>query len=99
MTSQLLGGRSEVVVTSTGHIQTMVNPPGKPRARYFAGPEPGPDPEAWMAAATTHEGSWWPRYADWLLERSGEPRPAPSNPGNRRYKPIEPAPGLYVRET
>ena len=99
MTSQLLGGTSEVVVTSTGHIQTMVNPPGKPRARYFAGPEPGPDPEAWMAAATTHEGSWWPRYADWLLERSGEPRPAPSRPGNRRYKTIEPAPGLYVRET
>ena len=99
MTSQLLGGTSEVVVTSTGHIQTMVNPPGKPRARYFAGPEPGPDPEAWMAAATTHEGSWWPRYADWLLQRSGEPRPAPSRPGNRRYKTIEPAPGLYVRET
>jgi polyhydroxyalkanoate synthase len=99
MTSQLLGGRSEVVITSTGHIQTMVNPPGKPRARYFAGPEPGPDPEAWMEAATTVEGSWWPRYADWLLERSGESREAPSRPGNRRFKPIEPAPGQYVRET
>jgi len=99
MTSQLLGGRSEVVITSTGHIQTMVNPPGKPRARYFAGPEPGPDPEAWMEAATTVEGSWWPRYADWLLERSGESREAPSRPGNRRFTPIEPAPGQYVRET
>jgi polyhydroxyalkanoate synthase len=99
MTSQLLGGRSEVVITSTGHIQTMVNPPGKPRARYFAGPEPGPDPEAWMQAADTIEGSWWPRYADWLLERSGEPRPAPSRPGNRRHAPLDPAPGRYVRET
>ncbi|MCW3062867.1 MAG: Poly-beta-hydroxybutyrate polymerase domain protein [Solirubrobacterales bacterium] len=98
MTSQLLGGRSEVVVTTTGHIQTMVNPPGKPRARYFAGPEPGPDPEAWMAEATAHDGSWWPLYADWLLTRSGEDRDAPTKPGSRRHRPIEPAPGSYVLE-
>jgi polyhydroxyalkanoate synthase len=97
MTSQLLGGRSEVVVTTTGHIQTMVNPPGKARARYFAGPEPGPDPEDWMASATAHDGSWWPRYAEWLLERSGDDRDAPSKPGSRRHRPIEPAPGRYVR--
>jgi polyhydroxyalkanoate synthase subunit PhaC len=98
MTSQLLGGRSEVVVTSTGHIQTMVNPPGKPRARYFAGAEPGPDPQEWMAQAPEHEGSWWPRYADWLIERSGGERDAPAKLGSRRHRPIEPAPGLYVLE-
>jgi polyhydroxyalkanoate synthase len=98
MTTQLLGGESEVVITTTGHIQTMVNPPGKPRARYFAGPRPGPDPDAWMAAATEHEGSWWPRYADWLLARSGEPRDAPSQPGSAVHRPIESAPGSYVRE-
>jgi polyhydroxyalkanoate synthase subunit PhaC len=97
MTSQLLGGHSEVVVTTTGHIQTMVNPPGKPRARYFAGPEAGPDPEAWMAQATAHDGSWWPLYADWLLARSGEEGDAPSRLGSRRHRPIEPAPGRYVR--
>jgi polyhydroxyalkanoate synthase len=98
MTSQLLGGRSEVVVTTTGHIQTMVNPPGKPRARYFAGPEAGPDPEAWMAQATEHDGSWWPFYADWLLARSGDDRDAPTKLGSQRHRPIEPAPGRYVRE-
>jgi polyhydroxyalkanoate synthase len=96
MTSQLLGGPSEVVVTSTGHIQTMVNPPGKPRARYFAGPEPGPDPQAWMAQAQEHEGSWWPRYADWLVERSGEERDAPATFGSRRHRPLGAAPGRYV---
>lgn len=95
-TARLLGGRSEVVVTTTGHIQTMVNPPGKPRARYFAGPEPGPEPEQWLAAATAHEGSWWPRYADWLQERSGEGREAPAKLGSRRHRPLEPAPGRYV---
>jgi polyhydroxyalkanoate synthase len=98
MTSQLLGGPSEVVVTTTGHIQTMVNPPDKPRARYFAGPESGPDPEAWMAQATAHDGSWWPLYADWLVARSGGLRDAPSKLGSRRHLPIEPAPGRYVRE-
>jgi polyhydroxyalkanoate synthase len=98
MTSQLLGGRSEVVVTTTGHIQTMVNPPGKPRARYFAGPASAPDPEAWMAQATSHDGSWWPRYADWLRERSGAERDAPSALGSRRHPPLEPAPGSYVHE-
>jgi polyhydroxyalkanoate synthase len=98
MTSQLLGGPSEVVVTSTGHIQTMVNPPGKPRARYFAGPEPGPDPQAWMAQAEERQGSWWPLYADWLLERSGSERDAPSTLGSRRHRPLGPAPGRYVLE-
>jgi polyhydroxyalkanoate synthase len=96
MTSQLLGGSTEVVVTSTGHIQTMVNPPGKPRARYHAGPAAVANPDDWMAGATEHEGSWWPRYADWLLERSGEERDAPSSQGSRRHPPIEPAPGRYV---
>src|SRR3954465_4266999 len=98
MTSQLLGGRSEVVVPSTGHIQTIVNPPGKPRARYFAGPEPGPDPQAWMQAATEIEGSWGPRYAAWLTERSGAERAAPASLGSRAYPAGDPAPGSYVRE-
>ncbi|RKQ86854.1 polyhydroxyalkanoate synthase [Solirubrobacter pauli] len=95
-TARLLGGRSEVVVTTTGHIQTMVNPPGKPRARYFAGPEPGPEPQQWLDAATEHEGSWWPRYADWLLHRSGEGRAAPGRLGSRRHRVLDPAPGRYV---
>jgi polyhydroxyalkanoate synthase len=95
MTSRVLGGTSDVVVTSTGHIQTMVNPPGKPRARYYTG-EPGADPDEWMATATSHDGSWWPRYADWLIERSGDDRQAPAKPGSSRHRPLDPAPGRYV---
>jgi polyhydroxyalkanoate synthase subunit PhaC len=98
MTSRLLPGPSEVIVTSTGHIQTIVNPPGKPRARYFTGPEPGPDPQAWLRDATEVEGSWWPRYAEWLLARSGDERDAPARLGSRRHPPGDPAPGRYVLE-
>ncbi|HEY6762049.1 MAG TPA: hypothetical protein VI318_21290 [Baekduia sp.] len=95
MTSELLGGSTEVVVTSTGHIQTIVSPPGKPRARYVTGPV-GPDPDEWMAAASHHEGSWWPRYAGWLIARSGGEREAPAALGSARHRPLEPAPGTYV---
>ena len=98
MTSQLLPGPSEVISTSTGHIQTIVNPPGKPRARYFAGPEPGPDPDAWLRDATEEQGSWWPRYAEWLIARSGEERDAPKNLGSPDHPPGDPAPGRYVRD-
>ena len=98
MTSRLVPGPSEVIVTSTGHIQTIVNPPGKPRARYFTGPEPGPDPQAWLREATEVEGSWWPRYAEWLLARSGDERDAPARLGSRRHPPGDPAPGRYVLE-
>jgi polyhydroxyalkanoate synthase len=88
-----------MLITSTGHIQTIVNPPGKPRARYFAGPEPGPDPEAWMAEAEEHQDSWWPRYADWLLARSGEERKPRGKLGSRAHPAGDPAPGRYVHET
>jgi polyhydroxyalkanoate synthase subunit PhaC len=98
MTSQLLGGDSEVIITSTGHIQTVVNPPGKPRARYFAGPGIEPDPQAWLQQATAVEGSWWPRYADWLVDRSGEERDAPAKLGSRTHPIRDPAPGRYVHE-
>ena len=98
MTSQLLAGDSEMIITSTGHIQTIVNPPGKPRARYFAGPGTEPDPQAWLQQATAVEGSWWPRYAEWLAARSGAERDPPAKLGSRNYPAREPAPGRYVHE-
>jgi polyhydroxyalkanoate synthase len=98
MTSQLLGGESEVIITSTGHIQTIVNPPDKPRARYYANAEPGPDPQAWLREATEMQGSWWPRYSEWLLARSGAERDAPTRLGSPKYPVRDPAPGRWVRE-
>jgi polyhydroxyalkanoate synthase subunit PhaC len=98
LTSQLLGGHSEVVVTSTGHIQTIVNPPGKARASYHAGPAGGRDADAWLAGAERRDGSWWPHWAQWLTARSGERVPAHENLGSENHPASDPAPGRYVLE-
>jgi polyhydroxyalkanoate synthase subunit PhaC len=98
MTSQLLSGAGQVTITSTGHIQSIVNPPGKPKASYWAGPASGPDPDEWLGRAQRHQGSWWPRYADWLLARSGDERAAPRHLGSRAHPAGDPAPGRYVME-
>jgi len=97
-TTQLLGGEATFVLSGGGHIQHMVNPPGNPKARYRTGPAPGPDPSAWLAETAIHEGTWWQHWADWVIERSGEQRKAWRALGDRAHRPIEPAPGRYVRE-
>jgi polyhydroxyalkanoate synthase subunit PhaC len=96
-TTQLLGGDSEFVLGSSGHIQAIVNPPGNKKSRFLTRPGPPPaDPLEWRATATTSEGTWWDHWLRWLGERSGDRRRAPSRLGNRRHPPIEAAPGRYV---
>ena len=95
-TTQLLSGPSTFVLSSSGHIQSLVNPPGNPKMFYYTGGEPGPDPEAWREAAEKHSGSWWDAWAPWTIERSGEEVPAPTEPGSAEHPPLEPAPGSYV---
>jgi polyhydroxyalkanoate synthase subunit PhaC len=95
-TTALLGGHSTFVLANTGHIQTMVCPPGKAKSRYWVGPEPGPDPEAWRASAHEHTGTWWEHWAGWITERSGAEKPAPEALGSRAHPVLEDAPGSYV---
>jgi len=96
-TTQLLGGTSTFVLSSAGHIASLVNPPGNPKAHFFAGPEPEADPEAWQAKAEKVPGTWWEHWADWALQRSGDTHRSPGNFGSRKFRLIEPAPGAYVR--
>jgi polyhydroxyalkanoate synthase len=98
LTSQLLGGDRQVAIVNSGHIQTFVNPAGKSRYKYWWAPAGGPDPDGWLTRAEVHDGSWWPRWAGWLLPRSGDEKPAPDKLGSDRHRPIEPAPGRYVHE-
>ena len=95
-TTQMLGGDSQFVLCSSGHIQTLIASLDNAKLSYYANPETPPDPQSWLESATHHEGSWWPHWAGWLGERSGELRQAPSTLGNENYPAGDAAPGQYV---
>ena len=97
-TTQLLGGTSTFALSNAGHIASLVNPPGNPKATYWLGPKPGPDPEQWLAKAQKHTGTWWEVWADWTLKRSGAEKPAPATLGSLRLPALDKAPGQYVHQ-
>jgi len=98
-TPRLFGGKGTFVLSSSGHIQAIVNPPGNPKAKYFVGPEKlDADPEKWQRAAEARAGSWWEHWAGWLAERSGARRPAPEHLGSAAHPEVAPAPGRYVHQ-
>jgi polyhydroxyalkanoate synthase len=94
--TQLLGGRKRFVLSTSGHIAAMVNPPGNDKARYQVAKECPEDPQEWLRRAETCHGSWWPDYAGWLAERCGEEKAAPDELGGGGLTPISEAPGTYV---
>jgi polyhydroxyalkanoate synthase subunit PhaC len=94
--TQLLGGRPRFLLSTSGHIAAMVNPPGNPKARYQMAKDCPEDPQEWLRRAETCHGSWWPDYADWLAERCGEEKAAPQELGGGGLVPICDAPGTYV---
>ena len=96
-TTQLLGGPSTFVLSNAGHIASLVNPPGNPKAHFFAGPEPEADPDQWQAKAQKVPGTWWEHWADWAIERSGDARRPAAKLGSRKFRVIDSAPGAYVR--
>jgi polyhydroxyalkanoate synthase subunit PhaC len=94
--TQLLSGRQRFVLSTSGHIAAMVNPPDNPKARYQLAKECPEDPQEWLRLAETCQGSWWPDYADWLAERCGEDKAAPAELGGGGLEPVCDAPGTYV---
>ena len=94
--TQIYGGRGKFVLAGSGHIAGVVNPPVAGKYGYWTNPELPPDPEAWLAGAAHHEGSWWQDWAAWNGEHAGEMVPA-RQPGDGKLTPIEDAPGSYVR--
>jgi class II poly(R)-hydroxyalkanoic acid synthase len=98
-TTQLLGSEPRFVLSTSGHIAAMVNPPGNERASYQTADGNPPDAHEWLAAATKHRGTWWEDWARWLGERSGRRRAAPTQAGADGYEPLGPAPGTYVHQS
>ncbi|HEX7250997.1 MAG TPA: class I poly(R)-hydroxyalkanoic acid synthase [Burkholderiales bacterium] len=98
-----VGGEATFVLGASGHIAGVINPPAKVarRSRWTAEPAGETHPASaddWLQGATQHPGSWWPRWMEWLSAHGGAKRAAPKAPGAVQYKPIEPAPGRYVRQ-
>lgn len=96
--ARLLGGRIEFVLSASGHVAGVINPASKNRRSYWANPALPPGADEWLAGARSHEGSWWPHWANWQAGFADERVPARSQPGGHGYREIEPAPGRYVKE-
>ena len=96
--THLFGGRTEFVLSGSGHVQSLVCPPANFKARYFTNPAAAPDADAWFKGVAEHKGTWWDHWIEWIEKRSGEKRPAPTALGGGGYGPIEPAPGRYVHQ-
>ena len=96
-TTQLLGSENiEFILSSSGHIQSLLNPPGNPKAKMFRNPDIAPTADEWAAGATEEAGSWWPVWGQWLKERSGALKAAPKACGSEAFPPLYAAPGRYV---
>jgi poly[(R)-3-hydroxyalkanoate] polymerase subunit PhaC len=97
--ARLLSGTAlQFVLSSSGHIAALVNPPSNHKASFHLGAVEESEPAAWLKGAERQSGSWWPDFAGWLGERSGTKKEAPSSLGCAGMAVIEPAPGSYVRE-
>ncbi len=93
--SKLFGGPVRHVMAGSGHIAGVVNPPTKKKYQFWSGGRPG-SLEDWMASAHEAAGSWWPDWASWLAAYSG-PKVAARDPAAGPLKPIEDAPGSFVK--
>ena len=97
-TTQLLGGKSRFVLSSSGHIAGIVNPPN-PKAKHWVNDSLPADPHKWREHAQLVEATWWQDWTAWIAERGGDMVPAPEQLGSDAYPPIEDAPGSYVLAT
>jgi polyhydroxyalkanoate synthase len=95
--SKLFGGPVRHVMSGSGHIAGVINPPAKKKYQFWANGPASSLPE-WIATATETAGSWWPDWGAWLAAYSGDKVPA-RDPSSGPLKPIEDAPGSYVKSS
>jgi polyhydroxyalkanoate synthase len=94
--TQLFSGPTRFVLTASGHIAGVVNPPAANKYCHWTNAKNPKNPDRWFRGAEAHPGSWWGDWARWLARRGGKKVPA-RKPGGGRLKPIEDAPGSYVK--
>jgi polyhydroxyalkanoate synthase len=94
----MLGGQVKFVLSTSGHIAAMVNPPTNKKASFQTAPANPPDPREFLASAETVAGSWWPDYSAWLAERGGGEKKSPRTLGSKAHPVLTAAPGTYVHD-
>jgi polyhydroxyalkanoate synthase len=94
----LLGGETTFVLGASGHIAGAINPASKNRRSYWLSPSGVADPDEWLQTASEQRGTWWLHWIEWLRIRGGKEVRARTRAGNQQYKPIEAAPGRYVKQ-
>ncbi len=94
--THLFGGPVRFVLSGSGHIAGVVNPPANNKYNYWTNDKNPKTPDAWLAGADSHPGSWWTDWEAWLAPQSGKKVPA-RVPGSGKLKALEDAPGSYVK--
>lgn len=94
--TQIYSGPVRFVLSASGHIAGIVNPPEARKYCYWTNSRKPKDPEAWLAKAEQTEGSWWTDWQKWVSKFAGGQVPA-RTPGDGKLKAIEDAPGSYVK--
>jgi polyhydroxyalkanoate synthase len=94
--TQIYKGPVKFCLAASGHIAGVVNPPGQNKYGHWDNPKLPKSPEDWLKGASFHNDSWWPRWESWIATYGGGEVPA-RQPGSGKLKPLEDAPGSYVR--
>lgn len=97
-TARLFGSDTTFILSNSGHLQSLLNPPGNPKSWFVKGKARLKSADRWAETATKHEGSWWLDWAEFLKSKSGDEVKKPSRHGSKNYPPIGPAPGTYIFE-
>ncbi len=95
--TRYLPGKKRFVMGASGHIAGVINPPASKKRSYWTNEKLPKTFDEWLKGAQEHPGSWWPDWAGWLKGHAGKQVAAPKSYGKGRYRPIEPAPGRYVK--
>jgi polyhydroxyalkanoate synthase len=96
--TQILGGKVTFILSTAGHIQSLINPPTSSKRKFYTNPVTPPSAKAWLNDTEEHSGSWWPYWSDWLTEQHAEHQPSPTEYGDENHAELTPAPGTYVFE-
>ena len=97
-TRKVIGGDKQFILSSSGHIQAIVNPPNNKRAKFYTNSDLSLDADEWLKTAKLQQGSWWDHWRTWIGKQAGAKKPAPKQLGNKQYPAGDQAPGRYVHQ-